>query len=90
MEDITVTQKRPRTAGGVSAGNEASCHRYKYTGRGRRHITGRYNSEKFGRADSVGLIPSPELLENIATSAAVSVKSRHVKVVKPGYSMGHR
>lgn len=81
MEEITATQQRPRTAGGVSAGDEASFHRYKYTGRGRRHIIGRYNYEKFGRVVGVDLIPSPVLLENIATSEAVSVKFRDKKTL---------
>jgi predicted chitinase len=55
-------------------GKEESGDGFNYRGRGHLQITGRANYKKYGDAVSMDLIASPELLENVLTSALVSIK----------------
>jgi predicted chitinase len=55
-------------------GNELSGDGFNYRGRGHLQITGKENYKKYGDAVSMDLIASPELLENVVTSALVSIK----------------
>jgi predicted chitinase len=53
---------------------EASGDGYKFRGRGHLQITGRWNYNYYGKGANKDLINFPEMLENIATSAEISVK----------------